>query len=300
MSDSASQHRVRAMRSLLYVPGDQPDKIDKALDRGADGVIFDLEDAVRSDKKSFAREAVGEWLANNSSPASAVWVRVNAGTDLRDADLEAVVHEGLTGLYVPKVSAPEDVKNVAMRLDGLEQAAGITAGTIRIAALLETADGILDARSIARSPRMSHLSIGEADLAAEVGMHPSPDGREMDPIRTAIVLASASARLNAPIGPVLTAFNDLAMLEATSLELFRLGYGGRTAVHPNQIPVINAAFSPTERDVERAEAIISRFDQAASDGNAVTVDADGALIDEAIVRRARRTIATHERSIHGN
>ena len=288
------------MRSLLYVPGDQPDKIDKALDRGADGVIFDLEDAVRSDKKSFARETVGDWVAKNDNPVSAVWVRVNAGRDLRDADVEAVVHKGLTGLYVPKVSAPEDVENVAMRLDSLERDAGIQAGTIRIAALLETADGILDARSIARSPRMSHLSIGEADLAAELGMHPSPDGREMDPIRTAIVLASASARLNAPIGPVLTAFNDLAMLEATSLELFRLGYGGRTAVHPNQIPVINAAFSPTERDVERAEAIISRFEQAASDGNAVTVDADGALIDEAIVRRARRTIATHERSIHGN
>jgi citrate lyase subunit beta/citryl-CoA lyase len=90
------------------------------------------------------------------------------------------------------------------------------------------------------------------------------------------------------------------MLEATSLDLFRQGYGGRTAVHPSQIPVINAAFSPTERDVERSLAIISRFDQAASDGNAVTVDAEGALIDEAIVRRARRTIATHERSIHGN
>ena len=300
MSDSTSQPSVRAMRSLLYVPGDQPDKIDKALDRGADGVIFDLEDAVRSDKKSFARETVGDWVAKNDNPVSAVWVRVNAGRDLRDADVEAVVHKGLTGLYVPKVSAPEDVGSLAVHLDSLERDAGIQAGTIRIAALLETADGILDARSIARSPRMSHLSIGEADLAAELGMHPSPDGREMDPIRTAIVLASASARLNAPIGPVLTAFNDLAMLEATSLELFRLGYGGRTAVHPNQIPVINAAFSPTERDVERAEAIISRFEQAASDGNAVTVDADGALIDEAIVRRARRTIATHERSIHGH
>jgi citrate lyase subunit beta/citryl-CoA lyase len=99
---------------------------------------------------------------------------------------------------------------------------------------------------------------------------------------------------------VLTAFNDLAMLEATSLDLFRLGYGGRTAVHPSQIPVINAAFSPTDRDVERAKAIISRFDQAANDGNAVTVDEDGALIDEAIVRRARRTITTHERSIDGH
>jgi citrate lyase subunit beta/citryl-CoA lyase len=299
MSDSASRPRVRAMRSLLYVPGDQPDKIDKALDRGADCLIFDLEDAVRSDKKPFAREAVGDWLVkHNSEPAA--WVRVNAGRDLMESDLEAVVHKGLSGLYVPKVSAPEDIGHVAKRLDDLERAAGIAVGTIRIAALLETANGILDARSIARSPRMSHLSIGEADLAAELGMHPSPDGREMDPIRTAIVLASASARLSAPIGPVLTALDDLAMLEATSLELFRLGYGGRTAVHPKQIQVINAAFSPTDRDVERAEETISRFDQAASDGNAVTVDADGAIIDEAIVRRARRTIATHERSGHGH
>ena len=288
------------MRSLLYVPGDQPAMIVKALDRGADGLIFDLEDAVRSDKKAFAREAVGNWLAKNDNPASAVWVRVNAGSDLMDADLQAVVQRGLTGLYVPKVSAPEDVEKVATQLDDLEQAAGITEGTVRIAALLETADGILDARSIAGSPRMSHLSIGEADLAAELGMHPSSDGHEMAPIRTSIVVASASAHLNAPIGPVLTALNDPTMLEATSLDLFRLGYGGRTAVHPAQIPVINAAFSPTKRDVERAEEIIGRFDQAASDGNAVTVDADGALIDEAIVRRARRTIVTHERSTHGH
>lgn len=298
MSDSAPYVGVRAMRSLLYVPGDQPDMINKALDRGADGVIFDLEDAVRADKKSKAREAVGDWLNQNPEPASPVWVRVNANHDLLRDDLEAVVRRGLTGLYVPKVSAPADVAGVAKRLDDLERAAGLTEGTVRIAALLETADGILDARSIARSPRLSHLSIGEADLAAELGMHPSPDGHEMDSIRTAIVLASASARLNPPIGPVLTAFNDLAMLEATSIGLFRLGYGGRTAVHPSQIPVINAAFSPTEEDVERAAAVISKFDEAASSGNAVTVDADGALIDEAIVRRAKRTIASHERSIH--
>ncbi len=298
MSDSALHERVRAMRSLLYVPGDQTNMIDKALNRDADSVIFDLEDAVRSDKKSMAREAVGDWLTRNPEPASAVWVRVNAEHDLLGDDLEAVVRRGLSGLYVPKVSSPRDVAEIAMRLDDLEQSVGLTEGTVRIAALLETADGVLDARSIARSPRMSHLSVGEADLAAELGMHRSPDGPEMHAIRTAVVLASASARLNPPIGPALTAFNDLAMLEATSLDLFRLGYGGRTAVHPNQIPVINAAFSPTEEDVERAAAIISRFDEAASNGNAVTVDIDGALIDAAIVRRARRTIANHERSIH--
>jgi citrate lyase subunit beta/citryl-CoA lyase len=298
MPDPASQGRTRAMRSLLYVPGDQPDKIDKALDRGADGVILDLEDAVGSDRKPYARDTVADWLAHNPTPRSAVWVRVNAGDDLIVPDLEAVVHRGLSGVYVPKVSTAQDVEKVARRLDDLEQRAGIDQGTVLIAALLETADGILDARSIAASQRMSHLSVGEADLAAELGMHPSPDGHEMNPIRTSLVLASTSAGLNPPIGPVLTAFNDLAMLETTSLALFRMGYGGRTAVHPNQIPIINTAFSPTDRDVERATAIIRRFGEAASDGNAVTVDIDGSLIDEAIVRRARRTIANHERSIH--
>jgi len=298
MSGSASHERARATRSLLYVPGDQPDMIDKALDRGADGLILDLEDAVRSDRKSMAREVVGDWLTRNPEPASPVWVRVNSEHDLLRWDLEAVVGRGLTGVYVPKVSTPWDVSAVVRHLDDLERAAGVAEGSVRIAALLETADGILDARSIARSPRMSHLSIGEADLAADLGMHPSPDGREMNAIRSMIVLASSSAGINAPVGPVLTALNDLAMLKETSLHLFRLGYDGRTAVHPSQIPVINAAFSPTERDVERAVAIIARFDEAASAGSGVTVDIDGALIDEAIVRRARRTIASHERSIH--
>lgn len=300
MSRTASQRPVRAARSLLYVPGDQPDMIEKALDRGADGVIFDLEDAVRSGMKLTARQTVAGWLVRNPDPASPVWVRINAESDLLAADLEAVAQKGLTGVYLPKVSAPNDVENLALRLDDLERASHIAQGSIRIAALLETADGILDARSIARSPRMSHLSVGEADLAAELGMHPSPDGHEMDPIRTNVVLASASAGLNPPIGPVLTAFNDLAMLESTSLALFRMGYGGRTAVHPSQIPVINTAFSPTKEDVERATEVISRFDEAARHGHAVTIDIDGALIDEAIVRRARRTIATHERSTHGH
>jgi len=278
MSNTASQRPVRAARSFLYVPGDQPDMIEKALHRGADGVIFDLEDAVRSDMKLTARQTVAGWLARNPDPESPVWVRINAKSDLLAADLEAVAQKGLTGVYLPKVSAPSDVESLALRLDDLERASHVAQGSIRIAALLETADGILDARSIARSPRMSHLSVGEADLAAELGMHPSPDGHEMDPIRMNVVLASASAGLNPPIGPVLTAFNDLTMLEST----------------------INTAFSPTEEDVERATEVISRFDEAARHGHAVTIDIDGALIDEAIVRRARRTIATHERSTHGH
>jgi citrate lyase subunit beta/citryl-CoA lyase len=300
MSDSAAHGQVRAMRSLLYVPGDQPDKIDNALGRGADGVIFDLEDAVRYEEKPLARATVSDWLMHNPNHDSAVWVRVNASDDLLDADLDAVVHRGLAGIYVPKVSAALDIEKVAKRLDDLERREGMDSGTVRIAALLETADGILDARQIATSPRMSHLSVGEADLAAELGMHPSPDGHEMNPIRMSLVLASTAAGLNPPIGPVLTTLNDLAMLEATSLSLFRMGYGGRTAVHPNQLPIINVAFSPTNRDIERATAIIRRFDEASSDGIAVTVDIDGSLIDEAIVRRARRTIATHERSNDGN
>lgn len=298
MSKLLPQIGIGATRSLLYVPGDEPDKMERAVDRGADGLIFDLEDAVRYDKKPFAREAVGNWIAENCRSNSAIWVRVNAEKDLLDADVAAVVRRGLSGLYVPKVSSPADVAEVATHLDALERAAGIVPGAIRIAALLETADGIFDARAIAASPRVAHLSVGEADLAAELGMHPSPDGHEMDPIRLSVVLASASAGLNPPIGPVLTAFKDLEMLELTSRALYRMGYGGRTAVHPNQIPVINAAFSPTDEEIEKAAGIICRFNDATNEGKAVAVDDEGGLIDEAVVRRARRTIATHERTLN--
>ena len=162
---------------------------------------------------------------------------------------------------------------------------------IRIVPLLETARSILEIPAIASAPRVAHMALGETDLAADLGMYPSPDGHEMDPIRMSIVVASAAEGLNRPIGPVQTAFRDLESLRSTSLMLRRMGYGGRAGVHPAQVPVINEAFAPTEDEILAAKDILERFKSAHSGGAAVTVAGDGSLIDEAVVRRARVTIA---------
>lgn len=118
----------------------------------------------------------------------------------------------------------------------------------------------------------------------------------MNPIRTSIVIASAAARINAPIGPVDTAFRGLESLRSTSMAVRRMGYGGRAAIHPDQIPIINAAFSPTMEEVMFARGILDRFGAAQAAGGAVAVAEDGSFIDEAVVRRARITLASHNQS----
>ena len=279
-------------RSFLYVPGDQPDMLAKATRHGADAVIVDLEDAVAPAAKTYARDIVGSWLSRQGESPTALWVRVNPQPDLLERDLAAVVHPVLRGVCLPKVSSTDEVEFVADRLDALEAAARIEPGRLRIAPLLETAAGILAAPRIAASTRVSHMSIGEADLVAELGMHPSPGGPELNPIRTALVVASAAAGLNPPIGPVETAFRDLDSLRTTSEALRRMGYGGRAAVHPDQILIINAVFSPTADELASARDIVDRFEAARREGGAVTVAEDGSLIDEAVVRLARITLTS--------
>lgn len=280
-----------AIRSFLYVPGDRPDMLSKSTNSGADGVIIDLEDSVGAASKDKARNIVASWLAEQEQSSTALWVRINSHPEIAHRDLDAIVRSGLTGVYIPKVSATTDIEFVADRLDDLEAGNGVEVGAVRIAPLLETAAAVLAASGIASSPRVSHLAIGEADLAAELRMRPSPDGRELDPIRIAVVVASAAAKINPPIGPVDTNFRDLDSLGATSRQLRQMGYGGRAAIHPDQIPIINEAFSPTEQELATALNIVDRFEAAQRAGDAITVSEDGSLIDEAVARLARLTLS---------
>jgi citrate lyase subunit beta/citryl-CoA lyase len=277
-------------RSFLYVPGDQPDMLAKASSRGADALIIDLEDAVSPESKATARETVGRWLAEAQPPLPQLWVRVNAIAPLRDDDLEAVVGPQLGGIYLPKVASPGEVEEVAALLESFEAGKGVEPRQIRIAPLLESAAGILAATDIAHGPRVSHLSIGEEDLAANLGMHPSGDRRELMPMRTQVVLASAAAEINPPIGPVEINYRDLDALRISSDGLRRMGYGGRTAIHPAQIPVINEAFTPTAEEVAAARAVVEQFELMQQDGSGVGVH-EGMMIDLAVVQRARRTLA---------
>jgi citrate lyase subunit beta/citryl-CoA lyase len=247
----------------------------KAAARGADALILDLEDAVPPDRKDEARKHVAEFL-HTRPPKPAVWVRLNSG-DLLTDDVRAIAPAGPDGVSLPKVSSADDVARLDVLLGDL---------VVPVSALIETAAAVLDVGEIARAPRVVRLALGEADLCADIGA--APDVPELAAVRMQIVLASAAAGLEPPVGPVETDFTDLQSLRASTVSLKRMGFGARAAIHPAQVSVINEVFTPTSAEIEDARRLLARFEAG---GGGVTTDDDGRMIDEAFVRAARRTIA---------
>lgn len=280
---------VVAARSYLYVPADQPDKVARAADRGADACILDLEDAVAPANKAAARSAVGAFLAADpGEPAGPQWwVRVNA--DDAAADIAAVAGPRLTGVVVPKADV-DLLAEVHRLLGDAERAHGLSPGSLSVFALLETAGGVLRAEAVAAAPRVVRLGLGEADLAAELCLQPGPDRVELWPLRSRAVLAAAAAGIAPPVGPTETALRDPDRLEATSRLLLRQGFRGRTAIHPAQVPVVNRVFSPTPGEVDAARDVVDRLAAAGRNGSGVAVTADGRMIDAAVARSAREVL----------
>lgn len=266
-------------RSYLYVPGNRPEKLAKAALRGADALILDLEDAVPPEEKDGARRAVVEWLCGPAVPGGPeIWVRVNSGPLLADDVRPLVRIERLAGVYLPKVASRDDVMALGIRLH--DSALGIVP-------LIETAAAVLDAAAIASAPRIAHVALGEADLGAELGIDASPDGREWSSIRTQVVLASAAAGIDPPVGPVSTDFADLDALRASTHALRRMGFGGRAAIHPAQVAIINEVFTPSEDEVRAAKELIAALEAAGG----ATTGPDGRMIDEPVIKAARLVLA---------
>ncbi|MDX6743856.1 CoA ester lyase [Actinocorallia sp. A-T 12471] len=276
-------------RSALYVPGDAPDKLAKALGRGADELIVDLEDAVPQGGKEAARETVASWLASREEgvPGPAVWVRINPGEQGHE-DVQAVVARGVAGVCVAKAEDPDDLVALDALLTSLEAERSVA--PLGVVPLLESGEAVFRARELARAPRVTRLQLGEADLAADLGVEPGPDGLELLWCRSQVVAASAAARIAAPIAPVSVNFRDLAGLRASTEALRRLGFWGRACIHPAQIPVVNEVFTPSAEAVAKAKDVLARYEAALASGSGVCVDAEGRLIDEAVVRSARRLL----------
>ncbi|MFC7240989.1 HpcH/HpaI aldolase/citrate lyase family protein [Catellatospora aurea] len=311
------------MRSYLYVPGDSPTKLAKALTVGADALIVDLEDAVPPAGKDAARVAVAAFLgmiaasgqnlrsdpssgpetaisaaasvradAGGSSAADRprVWVRVNPAV-LGHLDAAAVVGPGLAGLCVAKTESVEQLSALDEVLAGRERAAGLAVGSTKVVPLLESAAAVLAAPAIARGPRVARLQLGEADLAADLGVTLGPDERELLWVRSQVVLACAAAGIAPPVAPVSVNFRDPDALRTSTLALKRLGFRGRACVHPAQLAVVHEVFTPTEPELAAARDLVTRHEQALRDGSGVCLDAHGRLVDEAVVRSARRLLA---------
>lgn len=258
-------------RCFLYVPGDKPEMLAKAVSRGADALIVDLEDAVTFARKVDARSIVAEWLRANSAK-QAVWVRVNSGEEQAE-DLAALDGASVAGIVVPKVNTPGEV------------GAAVATGR-KVCALIETAEGVLNSRGIASVDGVVRLALGEADLGADLGMDPSDDGREWQAIRTRMVLVSAAAAIEPPVGPVSTNIDDATSLRSTTDALRRMGFGARAAIHPSQVSVITEVFTPTESEISAARSLLAA--SHAAGGGAFR--SEERMVDEAVLRSARRTL----------
>ncbi len=259
----------------LYVPGDRPDRFDKAAGSGADVVIVDLEDAVAPAHKDQARDNAVGWLAT-ARPAS-VEVRVNAvGTPWAAEDLAALTDTpALRAVRLPKVESSAGVLAAAELLGA--RACGLSC-------LLETAVGVEAAYEIATAPRVAAIGLGEADLAADLGVA-GADGLAWS--RSRLVVAARAAGLPAPAMSAYPQVHDLDGLAASCLVGLRQGFVGRAAVHPRQVPVIEAAFRPSEVEIADARAVIAAFARAGELGEGVFALEDGRMIDPAVVAQAR-------------
>jgi citrate lyase subunit beta/citryl-CoA lyase len=266
--------------SWLYVPGDRPERFGKAVASGTHVVIVDLEDAVVADHKAQARHEALAFLAG-AAPAS-VEVRVNrldtaAGRD----DLATIAdNAALRAIRIPKITSASDVALVS---------AASAARNTPLCCLIESALGVENAFAIASAPRVGSIALGEADLASDLG---TADAAGLTWSRSRVIVAARAADLPAPAQSVYLDIGDLDGLLQTSRAGRAMGFRGRAAVHPSQIPVIHEAYRPSDREVADAVAILGALAHAEECGLGVVAMSNGHMVDEALRRRAEDIVAT--------
>jgi citrate lyase subunit beta/citryl-CoA lyase len=285
------------MRSLLFVPADGGKKLEKALGCGADAVIVDLEDSIAHDRKAPARASAAAFIREASGQAARPFlcVRVNGlGTGLTDADLDAIVPARPDAIMLPKAEGGAAIVHADAKLAAREAIDGLPDGHIKIVAMaIESAAGLFLAGAFRRkSARLIGLSWGAEDLAAELGAESNrdPDGRYTEPYRLArtLCLMAAAAAAVPAIETIYMDYRNTEGLRRDTEDARRDGFAGRLAIHPHQVPIINAVFTPSAGALAKARAIVAAFD--ASPGAGV-VGIDGVMYDRPHLVRAQQLLA---------
>jgi citrate lyase subunit beta/citryl-CoA lyase len=283
------------MRSLLFVPADSPKKLDKGLSSEADALLIDLEDSVALPNKPEARRLAAEALRRADRSGPRLYVRVNPlDSGLIDGDLDAVMPAAPDGIMLPKASGGTDVQHLAAKLAVREAEAGLPDGGTRILPIAsETAHALFQMGTYrGSSHRLEALTWGAEDLSADLGAETNVDehGRYTEPYRLArtLTLLAAAAAQVAPIDSIHPQFRDEEGLTRACAEARRDGFTGKMAIHPAQVPIINAAFTPTPEAVAKARAIVEAF--AANPGVGV-VGIEGDMIDRPHLIRAQRLLS---------
>lgn len=257
-------------RTYLFVPGNRPERFDKAAASGADAIILDLEDSVPPDEKSAARAAVIAWL----SPERTAIIRINAaGTAWFGEDLALCSRPGVIGIMVPKSEREEYIAKVA------------EAGAASILPLIESAAGLWNALALARSPLVERLVFGSLDFSFDMR---SGEGREeLLHARSQLVLVSKVAGLAPPVDGVTTALDDADVLQDDVAYARKLGFGGKLCIHPKQVAPVLRGFCPDEKLIAWAELVLA----AAKAANGAAIRVDGKMVDAPLILIAQQIAA---------
>lgn len=279
---STAMPTIQTARSFLFAPGNDERKLRKALSSGADAVVADLEDAVTPAEKRAARALAVRVLAEADGDVLRL-MRVNAaGSEWIADDVEAVGSAGLDGLVLPKAEAAS-----VGAVEGLG---------LPVVAIVETPAGLRGAFELATTQAVEALVLGAIDLGLALGLEPREDGLELLFARSSLVVDSAAAGLRGPIDQVWTTLRDDAGLQRDCALARSLGFRGKACIHPEQVPVVNDAFSPSGDELARARDIVRAFEDAAANGRGA-VAFDGEMIDLPVVERARQLLADAKRSV---
>ena len=258
-------------RSYLFVPGNRPDRFDKACAAGAGAVIIDLEDAVPAADKSKARMAVEAWV----SPAHPVIIRINGVSSnwFRD-DVTCCRMPGVQAVMLPKTES----------VDHLRRVEELLGQAIPILPLIETAHGFAGALEIAHDRSVQRLVFGSLDFQIDVGI--PGDQQELLYFRSQLVLISRLAGIQAPVDGITTAIDNPEELRADTLRARRLGFGAKLCIHPKQIPLVNDCFRPTAEEISWAQRVV----EAAAAANGAAVALSGQMVDRPVIVKAQRIL----------
>jgi citrate lyase subunit beta / citryl-CoA lyase len=285
------------IRTALFVPGNQSERVDKAVKTSADAVIVDLEDAVPHSEKVSARHKVKEKILQHRGRR--LLVRINGiGSKLMQGDVAALMVDGLSGVVVPKVSTPEDIAEINRVLCKAEQEEGLSLGTILVVPLIESALAVQNIYRIVTvktdPPRIYTVAFGAGDFTLDLGVWVTKEAYEILYARSRVVVACRAAGLPAPLdAPFIIDLHDQEGLRADAQNAKQIGFQGKLCVHPNQVEICNEVFSPTAKQIDYARRLIQAFEEAEARGIGA-LQFNGELVDYPTVERSRRILKTAE------
>ncbi|WP_281738357.1 citrate (pro-3S)-lyase subunit beta [Enterococcus dispar] len=280
----------RLRRTMMFVPGANAAMLRDAPLYGADSIMFDLEDAVSLKEKDSARTLVHFALKTFDYSSVETVVRINSLDTVGVQDIAAMVLAGVNVIRLPKTETAQDIVDVDVEITKVEKVNGIAVGTTKMMAAIESAEGVLNAREIAKaSTRLIGIALGAEDYVTNMRTRRYPDGQELFFARS-FILHSARAAGIAAIDTVYSDVdNEAGFLKEVEM-IKQLGFDGKSVINPRQIPLVNKVYAPTEKEIQNAKEVIWGIKEAEAKGSGV-ISVNGKMVDKPIVERAERVIA---------